>query len=83
MIETAGSLIEQLLPKSIHAVISQGFEGIAYLGQTPDPHFLTALLWVFLVEYGSTPRERIREDHACGQGGQGGAEVGSTTRIAM
>ena len=26
MIETAGSLIEQLLPKSIHAVTSQGFE---------------------------------------------------------
>jgi len=26
MVETAGSLIEQLLPKSIHAVTSQGFE---------------------------------------------------------
>ena len=26
MIETSGSLIEQLLPKSIHAVTSQGFE---------------------------------------------------------
>ena len=26
MIETAGSLIEQMLPKSIHAVTSQGFE---------------------------------------------------------
>jgi hypothetical protein len=25
-VETAGSLIEQLLPKSIHAVTSQGFE---------------------------------------------------------
>ena len=26
IVETAGSLIEQLLPKSIHAVTSQGFE---------------------------------------------------------
>jgi hypothetical protein len=26
MVETAGSLIEQLLPKSIHAVTAQGFE---------------------------------------------------------
>jgi hypothetical protein len=26
MVETAGSLIEQMLPKSIHAVTSQGFE---------------------------------------------------------
>jgi hypothetical protein len=26
MVETAGSLIEQWLPKSIHAVTSQGFE---------------------------------------------------------
>jgi hypothetical protein len=26
MVETAGSLIEQLLPKSMHAVTSQGFE---------------------------------------------------------
>jgi hypothetical protein len=26
MVETAGSLIERLLPKSIHAVTSQGFE---------------------------------------------------------
>ena len=26
MVETAGSLIEQLLPKSIHAVASQGVE---------------------------------------------------------
>ena len=26
MVETAGSLLEQLLPKSIHAVTSQGFE---------------------------------------------------------
>ena len=26
MIETTGSLIEQMLPKSIHAVTSQGFE---------------------------------------------------------
>jgi hypothetical protein len=25
-VETAGSLLEQLLPKSIHAVTSQGFE---------------------------------------------------------
>jgi hypothetical protein len=25
-VETAGSLIEQLIPKSIHAVTSQGFE---------------------------------------------------------
>jgi hypothetical protein len=26
MVETAGSLIERLLPKHIHAVTSQGFE---------------------------------------------------------
>ena len=26
MVETAGSLIAQLLPKSMHAVTSQGFE---------------------------------------------------------
>jgi hypothetical protein len=50
MIETAGSLIEQMLPKSIHAVTPQGFElkvALFVVAYSLSCYNLTFPLWCF------------------------------------